>query len=41
VVVIAGEVISENEAAPFIAQLGRGILSHEKAAEFWSSWTAP
>ena len=40
-VVIGGEVISENEAAPFIAQLRRGILSHEKAAELWPSWTTP
>lgn len=40
-VVIGGQIISENEAAPFIAQLRRGILSHEKAAELWPSWTTP
>jgi hypothetical protein len=39
-VAIGGEIIPEDEAAPLIAQLYHGALSHEKAAKLWPSWVA-
>jgi hypothetical protein len=37
-VAIDGEIISEDEAAPLIAQLYHGVLSHEKVAKLWPGW---
>ena len=37
-VVVSGQVLSTNEAAPYLKTLRDGIQSHEKAGPLWQQW---